>query len=82
MAREDAACVALPLARGFGNLRAGCQGRSGDPNAGATWLLSELDAEGIAFRVRDLELGCPELGYVSLAELEGFQGRWSAADRA
>jgi len=47
------------------------------PNAGATWLLSELDAEGIAFGLCDLGLGFPELGYVSLAELEAFRGRWA-----
>lgn len=46
------------------------------PNAGATWLLSELDAEGIAFGLCDLGLGFPEVGYVSLAELEAFRGRW------
>lgn len=46
------------------------------PNAGATWLLSELDAEDIAFGLCDLGLGFPELGYVSLAELEAFRGRW------
>lgn len=45
------------------------------PNANATWLLSELDAEGIAFGLCDLGLGFPELGYVSLAELEAFRGR-------
>lgn len=46
------------------------------PNANATWLLSELDAAGIAFGLCDLGLGFPELGYVSLAELEAFRGRW------
>ena len=46
------------------------------PNAGATWLLTELDSEGIAFGLCDLGQGFPELGYVSLAELEGLRGRW------
>jgi len=46
------------------------------PNAGATWLLTELDAEDIAFGLCDLGQGFPELGYVSLAELESLRGRW------
>lgn len=46
------------------------------PNAGATWLLTELDAEDIAFGLCDLGQGFPELGYVSLTELESLRGRW------
>jgi hypothetical protein len=48
------------------------------PNAGATWLLSEIDAEDDdrAFGPCDLGLGFPELGYVSLAELEALRGNW------
>ena len=46
------------------------------PNAGATWLLSELDSEDIAFGLCDLGQGFPELGYVSLTELESLRGRW------
>lgn len=46
------------------------------PNAGATWLLTELDSEDIAFGLCDLGQGFPELGYVSLTELEGLRGRW------
>jgi hypothetical protein len=46
------------------------------PDAGATWLLTELDAEDLAFGLCDLGQGFPELGYVSLAELEGLRGRW------
>ena len=34
-----------------------------------TWLLSELDEDGIAFGLCDLGLGTPELGYVSMDEL-------------
>jgi hypothetical protein len=49
------------------------------PNAGATWLLSELDSEDIAFGLCDLGQGFPELGYVSLTELEGLRGRWGLA---
>lgn len=47
------------------------------PDAGCTWLLSELDPDDpdIAFGLCDLGLGCPELGYVSLAELEKVRGR-------
>lgn len=37
---------------------------------GQTWLLSELDGYNIAFGLCDLGFGCPELGYVSLTELE------------
>lgn len=46
------------------------------PDAGATWLLTELDSEEIAFGLCDLGQGFPELGYVSLAELEGLRGNW------
>ncbi|MGJ7524873.1 DUF2958 domain-containing protein [Variovorax sp. GB1P17] len=46
------------------------------PNAGATWLLTELDSEDTAFGLCDLGQGFPELGYVSLAELEGLRGKW------
>jgi hypothetical protein len=46
------------------------------PYASATWLLTELDSEDIAFGLCDLGQGFPELGYVSLAELEGLRGKW------
>ncbi|MDQ0589906.1 DUF2958 domain-containing protein [Variovorax paradoxus] len=48
------------------------------PNAGATWLLTEIDPDDqdIAFGLCDLGQGFPELGYVSLTELEGLRGRW------
>ena len=44
------------------------------PNAGATWLLCEIDREDDdrAFGLCDLGQGFPGLGYVSLTELEGF----------
>ncbi|WP_370460101.1 DUF2958 domain-containing protein [Acidovorax sp. JMULE5] len=47
------------------------------PDAGATWLLSEIDPEDEdrAFGLCDLGLGCPELGYVSLEELASVRGR-------
>lgn len=48
------------------------------PNAGATWLLTEIDLEDQdrAFGLCDLGRGFPELGYVSLQELESLRGRW------
>ena len=46
------------------------------PDANATWLLTELDPTDLdrAFGLCDLGLGCPELGYVSLAELASLRG--------
>lgn len=44
------------------------------PFANATWLLTELDADNIAFALCDLGLGFPELGYVSLDELAAGKG--------
>jgi len=46
------------------------------PDAGATWLLTELDPtdQDLAFGLCDLGLGCPELGYVRLSELESVRG--------
>jgi hypothetical protein len=46
------------------------------PDAGATWLLTELDPADpdIAFGLCDLGLGFPEIGSVSLAELEAVRG--------
>ena len=62
------------------------------PDAQATWLLTELDeAEGLLFGLCDLGVGCPELGYVALAELQSIRGplgppierdRFFQADRA
>ena len=47
------------------------------PNAGATWLLTEIDPDDQdrAFGLCDLGQGFPELGYVSLQELESLRGR-------
>ncbi len=47
------------------------------PDAGCTWLLSEIDPEepDIAFGLCDLGMGCPELGTVSLSELESVRGK-------
>lgn len=46
------------------------------PDAGATWLLTELDPADpdLAFGLCDLGLGCPELGYVHITELESLRG--------
>jgi len=46
------------------------------PDANATWLLTEIDPDNpdIAFGLCDLGLGCPELGSVSLKELESLRG--------
>jgi hypothetical protein len=46
------------------------------PDASATWILTELDPEepDIAFGLCDLGMGYPELGYVSLSELESVRG--------
>ena len=47
------------------------------PDAGATWLLTEIDPDEAdhAFGLCDLGLGSPELGWVSLAELATVRGR-------
>lgn len=46
------------------------------PDAGCTWLLTEIDPQDtdLAFGLCDLGMGCPELGYVSLSELAGVRG--------
>ena len=46
------------------------------PDAQCTWLLSELDPDepDIAFGLADLGMGCPELGSVSISELESVRG--------
>jgi hypothetical protein len=46
------------------------------PDGGATWLLTELDADrDTAFGLCDLGMGFPELGCVSLAELQSVRGK-------
>ena len=47
------------------------------PDGQCTWLLTELDPDDrdIMFGLADLGLGCPELGYVSLSELESVRGQ-------
>lgn len=46
------------------------------PDANATWLLTEIDPDNpdIAFGLCDLGLDCPELGSVSLKEIESLRG--------
>ncbi|MBP6892885.1 MAG: DUF2958 domain-containing protein [Pseudacidovorax sp.] len=46
------------------------------PDAGATWLLTEIDPENpdLASGLCDLGHGCPALGWVSLAELAAVRG--------
>ena len=48
------------------------------PDAGATWLLTEIDPddEDLAFGLCDLGLGAPELGYVRLSEIAAVRGRY------
>jgi hypothetical protein len=47
------------------------------PDAGATWLVTEIDPDDHdhAFGLCDLGLGYPELGWVSLAEIATVRGR-------
>lgn len=47
------------------------------PDAGATWLLTEIDPDehDHAFGLCDVGLGCPELGWLSLAELAAIRGK-------
>lgn len=51
------------------------------PDAHATWLLTEIDPDDPdrAFGLCDLGLGFPELGYVSLSELQSIRGRLGLA---
>ncbi|MGJ7536978.1 MULTISPECIES: DUF2958 domain-containing protein [unclassified Variovorax] len=47
------------------------------PDAGATWLLTEIDPDDHdhVFGLCDLGLGYPELGWVSLAEIATVRGQ-------
>lgn len=45
------------------------------PDAQATWLFTELAPDGdTLYGLCDLGLGCPELGYASLAEIQSLRG--------
>lgn len=48
------------------------------PDAGASWLLTEVDPDDpdIAFGLCDLGLGCPELGTVRISDIETLRGRF------
>lgn len=48
-----------------------------DPSGAATWLITEMmpDEPDILFGLCDLGMGHPELGYVSLSELQSVKGR-------
>lgn len=39
------------------------------PWTSGTWLLTEMDDDGLAFGLADLGFGTPELGYISLDEI-------------
>jgi Protein of unknown function (DUF2958) len=47
------------------------------PDGACTWLLTEIDPDepDIAFGLCDLGMGYPELGSVSLSELEAVRGQ-------
>jgi len=46
-----------------------------NPCGAATWLITEMMPDGDSlFGLCDLGFGCPELGYVSLAEIESVKG--------
>jgi hypothetical protein len=47
------------------------------PDAGGTWLIAEIDPEDpdTAFGLCDLGQGFPELGSVSISELQSVRGR-------
>ena len=46
------------------------------PDGAATWLLTELDPNDLdrAFGLCDLGQGSPEMGWLSLTELQSFRG--------
>ena len=46
------------------------------PDAGATWLIVSLDPDmpSLAYGLCDLGVGSPELGMVSVTELQGLRG--------
>lgn len=44
------------------------------PWTSGTWLLTEIDDDGLAFGLADLGMGCPELGYISIDEIWEIRG--------
>jgi hypothetical protein len=47
------------------------------PDAGCTWLLTEIDPENndLGFGLCDLGMGCAEIGAVSLTEIAALRGK-------
>lgn len=46
------------------------------PWANATWIITEMEPDGRCFGLCGVGQGTPELGYVSLEELESIKGPW------
>lgn len=44
-----------------------------DPMGAGTWLVTELHDGNVAFGLADLGVGCPELGYFSVDELQALK---------
>lgn len=44
------------------------------PWTSGTWLLTEMDEDGLAFGLADLGMGTPELGYISMDEIWDIKG--------
>ena len=44
------------------------------PLTSGTWLLTEMEGDGLAFGLADLGFGTPELGYISLDEIWEVKG--------
>lgn len=44
-----------------------------NPYGSGTWLISEMDDQGYMFGLCDLGMGTPEMGHVTLEELESLQ---------
>ena len=44
-----------------------------NPCGAATWLVSEMDEDGIMFGLADLGMGCPEMGSISFDELKSIR---------
>ena len=77
---EIAACLAANARARFDALERGVREpdpkpvvRFFNPVGAATWLATEIDADGILFGLADLGFGCPELGSFSAAELEAVR---------
>jgi hypothetical protein len=49
-----------------------------DPSGSATWLINEMDPNDpdMLFGLCDMGAGYPELGYVSLSQLQQIRGRF------